>query len=65
MQFSKNKQFIYFASIVVAFASLVLRNYHYAATSFISCAYIAFEIYKIVNGIKPSESLYRSLKTKQ
>lgn len=38
MQFSKNKQFIYFASIVVAFASLVLRNYHYAATSFISCA---------------------------
>lgn len=38
MQFSKNKQFIYFTSIVVAFASLVLRNYHYAATSFISCA---------------------------
>ena len=38
MQFSKNKQFIYFASIVVAFVSLVLRNYHYAATAFISCA---------------------------
>ena len=38
MQFSKNKQFIYFASIVVAFVSLVLRNYHYASTSFISCA---------------------------
>ena len=38
MQFSKNKQFIYFASIVVAFVSLVLRNYHYAATSFTSCA---------------------------
>ena len=38
MQFSKNKQFIYFASIVVAFVSLVLCNYHYAATSFISCA---------------------------
>ena len=30
MQFSKNKQFIYFASIVVAFVSLVLRNYYYA-----------------------------------
>ena len=26
MQFSKNKQFIYFASIVVAFVSLVLRT---------------------------------------
>ena len=38
MQFPKNKQFIYFASIVVAFVSLVLRNYHYAATSFNSCA---------------------------
>lgn len=38
MQFSKNKRFIYFASIVVAFASLVLRNYRYAATSFISYA---------------------------
>lgn len=38
MQFSKNKQFIYFASIVVAFVSLVLRNYHYAATAFNSCA---------------------------
>ena len=38
MQFSKNKQFLYFASIVVAFASLVLRNYPYATTSFISCA---------------------------
>ena len=34
----KEQTIIYFASIVVAFVSLVLRNYHYAATSFNSCA---------------------------
>ena len=32
MQFSKNKQFIYFASIVVAFASLVRLDIHQILT---------------------------------
>ena len=65
MQFSKNKQFIYFASIVVAFVSLVLRNYPLRGDV---VHLMRLDIHRnLLNCIwyKPFESLYRSLKTEQ